>query len=72
MGTCSACLAKYHKHHDKNPNHPLANQAGHLNEENNPGSFLNRSYTIGPPLLHIPDHPLASYTFPRSHSASIK
>lgn len=33
---------------------------------------LKRTYTIGPPIPQVPDHPMAAYTFPRSKTANFK
>lgn len=84
MGSCSACIAKSHKNHHKSTVNLESGQVVLVNEEvkqpehmvlvneevKEPG--LKRTYTIGPPIPQVPDHPMATYTFPRSKTANFK
>lgn len=72
MGSCSACITKIHKHQLKNTENLSPPQVVQADGEANYEPGLKRAYTIGPPIPHVPDHPLAAYTFPRSNSANLK
>ncbi|OMJ76853.1 hypothetical protein SteCoe_23700 [Stentor coeruleus] len=82
MGSCSGCIAKSHKNHHKSTvslehgqlvlvNEEIKESEHFIDEEvKEPG--LKRTYTIGPPIPQVPDHPMAAYTFPRSNTANFK
>ncbi|OMJ70112.1 hypothetical protein SteCoe_31984 [Stentor coeruleus] len=72
MGSCSACIAKFHKHQPKSIENINLIQVVQADERVKDEPGLKRTYTVGPPIPHVPDHPLADYTFPRSNSANLK
>ncbi|OMJ69903.1 hypothetical protein SteCoe_32249 [Stentor coeruleus] len=84
MGSCSACIAKSHKNQYKSTVNLESGQLILVNEEvKESGNLvlvneevkelgLKRAYTIGPPIPNVPDHPMATYTFPRSNTANFK
>lgn len=68
MGSCSTCAAKskiYNKaKFDKET--PQPSQGSNFPHDEN--LVINRQSTVGAPITIHPDHPLASYSFPRTNS----
>ena len=66
MGSCSVCSSKPSKSLAKPIENSRKNKAQDAQEENKESQNGITQNTTGRPIINHSDHPLASYTFPRT------